>query len=222
MPYPFDRSPVLRLNPWLTDVPETVAAERPRGADGKRSRRPHADMKVAQVRQLIEQTTLTYGQIAAKTGVGRASICRWTRDQGWKRPPWAPVATDTVPRPRAGRKLKLRLLAERLAALAERHVRELEQAPQVDPDKLMAALQIIKMARLEAMGRRHRRTLFGATLTGQEWWERQQAIRAALAALSRGGVDIDRAPQEALDLALDAHAPEKDHPALHPRGWRRR
>lgn len=145
MSYPFDRSPILRLNPWLTDVPETVAAERPRGADGKASRRPHADVKVAQVRQLIEQTTLTYGQIAARTGVGRASICRWTRDQKWKRPPFAPVATDTVPRPRAGRKLKLRLLSERLAALAERHVRELEEAPRVDANVHINMLKQLKL-----------------------------------------------------------------------------
>jgi hypothetical protein len=30
--------------------------------------------------------------------------------------------------------------------------------------------------------------------------------------MRRGGVDIDRAPQEALDLLIDAHAPrENDH-----------
>jgi hypothetical protein len=35
--------------------------------------------------------------------------------------------------------------------------------------------------------------------------------------------DTDRAPQEALDLLLDAHRPpEDDHPALRPRGWKRR
>lgn len=221
MIYPYRRSPILRLNPYLADEPEKVVAERPRGRDGKASRRPHSDAKVAQVRRLIEQTTLTYGEIAARTRVGRASICRWTRDFGWQRPPFAPVATDTIPRPRALLQRKLRMLAERLRDLAERHVRELEQSPAVDPDKLMAALQVVKMARLEAMGRRHRRMLFGATLTGQQWWERQQAIRAALTALSRGGVDIDRAPQEALDLALEAHAPERDSPALHPRGRKR-
>ena len=53
------------------------------------------------MRRLIEQTPLTYGEIAAKTGVGRASICRWTRDGRWQRPVFAPRATDTVPRARA-------------------------------------------------------------------------------------------------------------------------
>jgi hypothetical protein len=41
--------------------------------------------------------------------------------------------------------------------------------------------------------------------------------------MRRGGVDIDRAPQEALDLVIDANTPvEKDHPALRERGKRRR
>ena len=114
MPHPFS-PPVGRLR-VLPDDPDAVAGPRPKGSQGQASRRPHSDAKVAHVRRLIEQTPLTYGEIAAKTGVGRASICRWTRDQGWKRPPFAPRATDTIPRPRAGQKLKLRLLAERLSA----------------------------------------------------------------------------------------------------------
>jgi hypothetical protein len=92
--------------------PGAFVAPRPRG-----SRRPHTDAKVLAVRELIEQTTLTYGQIAARTGVGRASICRWTRDGAWKRPPFAPRATDTVPRARASAHLKRRTLGARLAAL---------------------------------------------------------------------------------------------------------
>ena len=78
----------------------------------------------------IEQTVLTYGEIAAKTGVGRASICRWTRDGQWQRPLFAPRATDTVPSARAGARLKLRTLFARLAALAERYIRELEASRQ--------------------------------------------------------------------------------------------
>ena len=54
------------------------ASAGPRG-----SRRPHTDGKVAAVRRLIEETALTYSEIAARTGVGRASICRWTRDGAW-------------------------------------------------------------------------------------------------------------------------------------------
>jgi hypothetical protein len=35
--------------------------------------------------------------------------------------------------------------------------------------------------------------------------------------MRRGGVELDRAPQPALDLLIDAHTPPEDHPALRPR-----
>ena len=218
---PLFRPAVGRLR-VLPDDPQGIpVTARGKGPQGQASRRPHADAKVAQVRHFIEKTTLTYGEIAARTGVGRASICRWTRDQGWVRDVFAPRATDTVPRARAGQKLKLRLLAERLRKLAERHVRELEEAPNVDPDKLMAALQVLKMARLEAMGRRRRRRFDGETMTGAQWIAREDAIRNAIKEMHRGGVDVDRAPPEAVDLVLDANTPPEDHAALRPRGRRR-
>jgi len=215
MRHPF-LSPITRLRVGPDDPPGAPA--RVRG-----ERRPHTDERVAQVRGLIEQTTLTYGEISKRTGVGRASICRWTRDHGWQRPAFAPRATDTIPRRRAGRKLKLRLLAERLSALAERHVRELEDAPAVDPDKLMQALAVLKMARLEAMGRRRRRRDHSIPQTGEQWMSRQDAIRAALREFRRGGVDVDHVPQAALDLVAEAVVrPERDDPALRPRGWKKR
>ena len=103
--------------------PNAVVARRPRG-----SRRPHPDATFAAVRHLIEASTLSYGQIRARTGVSHATICRWARDGGWKRPPFAPRATDLMPTPRASAKLRRRTLAARLDALAERHVRELKNA----------------------------------------------------------------------------------------------
>ena len=130
------------------------------------SRRPQTDEAVAAVRHLIEQTALTYSEITAKTGVGRASISRWTRDFGWVRPLDAPRSTDRMPTARAGQKRKLRLLAERLRHLAEHYVRQLEETPDVDLDKLMQALQLLKMARLEAQGRRRRRGFAGIPQTG--------------------------------------------------------
>ena len=142
-------SPVVRLRPE-PDAPAAIPG-RPRG-----SRRPHADAKVAAVRRLIEQTALTYGEIAAKTGVGRASICRWTRDGQWQRPVFAPRATDTVPRARASAQLKARTLHARLAALAERMIRELEDSARVDLEKLAEALELMKMAKLAARPRRPR------------------------------------------------------------------
>ena len=179
---------------------------------------------VAKVRRLIGDTPLSYRAIAKRTGVGHASVARWTRDFGWRRHVFAPRATDTIPRPRAGQKLKLRLLVERLRMLAERHVRELEASASVDPDKLMQALQVLKMARIEAMGRRRRRRFWdGEAVTGAQRIAREDAIRLAIKEMHRGGVTIDRAPQEAVDLVIDAHTPpEEDHPALHRRGWRRR
>ncbi|MFA6264928.1 MAG: hypothetical protein WC670_04330 [Pseudolabrys sp.] len=215
----FHRIGRLRVTP---DDPEAIVGARPQGPQGQPSRRPHTDERVAMVRRLIEQTTLTYGQIAARTQVGRASICRWTRDFGWVRPAFAPRATDRIPRPRAGQKLKLRLLAERLRALAERRVRELEEAAAIDPDKLMQALQVLKMARLEAMGRRRRRKSSDAPArTGRQWMSEQDAIRTAIKEMHRGGVTVDLAPDEAVEMVIDAKRPPEDHPALRPRGRRR-
>jgi len=203
--------------------PDAVPAPpRPPGPDGQRSRRPHADAVVARVRQLIEQTTLTYGEISARTGVGRASISRWSRDFNWTRPLDAPRATDRMPTRRALQHRKLRTLAERLRLLAERHVTELERAPQIDADKLMAALQLLKMARLEAMGRRRRRKpLWGPAKTGRQIIDEETAIRTAIRELHRGGVTVDLAPDEAVEMVIDANMPAEVHGAFRKRGQRR-
>jgi hypothetical protein len=205
---------ILRLQAQ-PDRPGAIVAPRARG-----SRRPHKDATVRDVRRLIENTVLTYGEIAARTGVGRASICRWTRDGGWKRPLFAPRATDTVPTERASARLKARTLAARLQALAERHVRELEAAERVDVEKLVAALDVLKMARLAAMGQRRRRA-FGMQMTGADRYAREKAVRNALKELHRGGVNVDRAPQEAVEMVIDAALPPEEHEALRRRGKRR-
>ena len=221
LPYPDSGLVRLRVTPdEPSEGPPAIIEQRPRG-----SRRPHTDMAVAKVRHLIEQTGLTYSEIAKKTGVGRASICRWARDGKWLRPAHAPRATDLVPTLRAGRRLRMRKLATRLEAIAERHLRELEETPGVDLDKLVQALQVLKMARLEAMGNRRRRPrLFstGEARTGAWASEREAAIRTALKEMRRGGVDIDRAPKEALDLVIEANAPVEDHPELREPGRRSR
>ena len=142
--------PILRLRVHTED-PAVVTSPRPRG-----SRRPHGDATLAKVRRLIEETPLSYGEIAERTGVGRASICRWTRDGGWQRHVFAPRATDTVPRERASAKLKRRTLATRLTALAERAIREMEESASIDPDKLAEALELLKMIRLAGIEHRPR------------------------------------------------------------------
>jgi hypothetical protein len=218
LPYPDSGLIRLRVTPdEPAEGPPAIVEQRPRG-----SRRPHTDLAVAKVRHLIQHTDLTYSEITKKTGVGRASISRWTRDGKWLRPAHAPRATDLVPTLRAGRRLRMRKLATRLEALAERHLRELEQAPKVDPDKLMQAMQLVKMARLEAMGRRRRRRTVGPTYTGLWASERDAAIRTALREMQRGGVDIERAPKEAVDLVIEANVPEADYPELRERGRRSR
>ena len=156
---------------------------------------PDAEDPLAAVRRLIEQTTLTYREIAAKTGVARRSFGRWARDGGWQRPPCS--------RPRAGQKLKLRLLATRLAALAERYVRELEETPGVDLVKLGEALELMKMAKLAARPR-HRPRFSRESGNPVEKDEPQRAITQ----LVMGDVDLHRAPRAAVDDFLASHAPQ--------------
>jgi hypothetical protein len=173
--------------------PSGITGPRPRG-----SRRPHTDAKVAAVRRLIEETPLTYGEIAAKTGVGRASICRWTRDGGWQRHLFAPRATDTVPRERASAKLKRRTLAARLDALAERHIRELEESACVDPGKLAEALELLKMAKLAARPRHGRRKRLLDEPT------------RPIMQLCEGDVDLHRAPRAAVEDFLANREPPRE------------
>jgi hypothetical protein len=209
----------LRVKPdEPTEGPPAIDGHRPPGL-----RRMHSDTTVAAVRHLVETTGLSYREIGEKVGIPHSNITGWKRDHGWQRPPHAPRAKDMIPTARAGRRLKLRKLAERLRALAERAVRELEDAPQVDVEALMRALQVLRMARLEVIGGYRRRKSLGLAETGRDRLSRDEAIRAALKELHRGGVDIARAPQEALDLVIDANMPvEENHPALRPRGARRR
>jgi hypothetical protein len=209
----------LRVTPdEPAEGPPAITEQRPPG-----SRLPHTDLTVAKVRHLIEHTGLSHREIEAKTGVSTCAISRWTRDFGWRRPPHAPRAADMVPDWRAGRRLKLRKLAGRLQTLAERHVRELEAAPRV-VETLMQALQVLKMARLEAMGSHRRRgpggVWVGPATSGAWATERDNAIRTALKEMRRGGVDLDRAPKEAVAMVIDANTPVEDFREL-PRGGRR-
>ena len=205
----------LRVQPdEPTEGPPAIEGYRPPG-----KRRMHSDLTVAKVRHLVETTGLSYREIGLKVGIPHSNITGWKRDHGWQRPINAPRPWDMIPTARHGRRQKLRTLAERLRALAERMIHDLEETPGVDLDKLMQALQVVKMARLEAMGRRGRFRSPGRGMTGFEWASREQAIRGALKDMRRAGVDIDRAPQEALDLVIDANLPvEEDHPALRERG----
>jgi hypothetical protein len=195
--YPFNLT-VARIG-VRPDQADAVVGPRKRG-----SRRPHTDATVAGVRDLVEGSVLTYAEIAAKTGVARASICRWTRDGKWKRPLFAPRATDTVPSARASARLKARTLAARLAALAERHIRELEASASVDPDKLAEALELLKMAKLAAKPKRRKTAAERAALSLRTW---ETGPRALMRTLRAAGVNPERAPEDALMDVIASRAP---------------
>jgi hypothetical protein len=208
----------LRVEPdQPAEGPPAITEARPRG-----SRRPHTDLVVAKVKHLFEQTAMSYGEIRAKTGVTIFSIMLWARDSGWQRPPDAPRANGLAGRRRTSRRWKLRKLGIQLEALAERHVRELEDAPRVDVERVMQALQVLKMARLQAQGRRGRRHRDTDVVTSAAWTlARDNAIKTAWKEMRRGGVDLDRAPKEAVDMLIEAVVPAEEHPALRERGRRR-
>jgi hypothetical protein len=179
-PYIRDRlyTPIIRLRvtPDEPAEPPAITAQR---APGKG--RPHTGATVARVRYLFEHTDLTYAEIAAQTGVTLSTITQWKRQHRWRRPAHAPRATDSVPDWRAGRRLKLRKLAVRLRAQAERCVRDLEAQPETDVETLMRALQVLKVVRLEAMGRRGRGGFQTSPAVTGAWAQaRDEAVRAAL------------------------------------------
>ncbi len=183
--------------------------------------RSFPDSTVRRVRHLLETTTLSQMEIARRTGVKQATISVWSRHNRWMRPLGAPLNPAIASLWRIGPAMKLSLLTGRLVEIAERMTRELEENPDTDIDKLMQALQAVRMARVTLQGNRRRKLLIGRARTGFEVMKEDDAIRAALKEMRRGGVDLDRAPKEALDLVIKANTPaEKDHPALHPRGWK--
>ena len=185
-------------------------------APGRRGR-PHSDAKVQQVRRLIETTTYSYLEIEKRTGVPNATIARWMTTTKWPRPAFAPRATDTVPRWRASLRLRRRTLENRIYEMAQRWVRELEAQPGVDFAKLREALELLKLTRLAAQRHnpRHRPVAAADPLA-------TRAARArVIADLRACGVDIARAPSEALADFIESCAPGPDpnaDPALKERG----
>jgi hypothetical protein len=207
-PYPFRRPPpIVRLSARPDDDDPAAVV----GRHGPRQ--PHTDATVAAVRRLIEQSVLNYRQIAARTGVSTGSISHWTRDGGWKRPPFAPRACDTMPTARASAKLKRRMLGARLDALAERHVRELEASGCVDPVKLGEALELLNMARLAAQPRRRPKRRPGEIAP-------EEASRP-IGQLCVGGVDLARAPRAAVEDFLANREPPPKPVGPRGRGSRR-
>jgi len=209
-----------RLSPSLTRL--RLVRKGPRDLTEKpRSRRPHPNATVAAVRRLIETTPLTYAEIAARTGVGCASICRWTRDAGWQRHLLAPRATDTAPSARASAHMKRRQLAARLLVLTERQVRELEDSACVDAHKLAEALELLKMAKLAARPRRGRRPPGARSAAILKRLSRAEKPRPIIE-LCEADVCLRVAPRAAIDDFLANRAPPAVKPPQRPRSRRAR
>lgn len=209
MPYPLFPSPIRIIDSSAEHaVPEAQRGPPPVPDRSKGCRRPHSNATVAAVRRLIEETTLTYKQIAKKTGTSPGTVGTWTRESGWQRPLFAPRATDLTPTRRARRRLNKRMLQPRLQALAERCVSALEASESIDLDRLIEAMQVVKMARLEYRGNRRPRQVPGAPKRRRpEAIDPEDAIGKALKDLRRGGVDAERIPNEAMALLEDAYTP---------------
>jgi hypothetical protein len=181
------------------------------------SRLPHPDGKVMQVRRLVETTTMTYREISQRTGVPYTNISRWTNEGNWTRPLDAPRAPDTVPRWRARRNLRRRTLAARLDRLAEDRVCALETAPGIDLARLREALELIKLGTLADRPHTGRHRL--PELTSE--LDEPQARARVIAKLRANGVDIARAPSEALSDFIESCAAVANparNPMLRERG----
>lgn len=157
MVFPYTPPPIFRLRPTPADEP--IAAGPPtvarRGSDGRG--RPYGESTVQRVRHLLEATTLSQIEIARRTGVKQATISVWLRHNRWMRPLGAPRNPAIAALWRVGPALKLSVLTGRLVAIAERMTRELEDNPDTDIDRLMQALQAVRMARVTLQGNRRDR-----------------------------------------------------------------
>jgi hypothetical protein len=189
-----------------------IISHRPPG-----SRRPHPDANVKRVRRLIETTTMTYREISKRTGVPYTNISRWANEGNWTRPLFAPRAPDTVPRWRARRNLRRRALAARIDTLAERRVRALEAPLGIDLPGLREALELLKLGNLA--DRPHTGRHRAAELTSE--LDEPQARARVIADLRANGIDIARAPSEALADFIESCAAAANparNPAFRERG----
>jgi hypothetical protein len=193
--------------------PHTPTPDDPCVAPGSKGR-PHSDAKVNEVRRLIETTIYSYGQIAKRTGVPAPTISRWMVHRKWPRPAFAPRSTDTVPRWRASIRLRRRTLADRLLAISERWVRELEAQPGVDFARLREALELLKLTKIATLPKYPRHRVGDAADSLSTATARARVI----ADLRAKGA---RTPSEALADFVESCAPgpdPNDDPALKERG----
>ena len=126
-----------------------------------------------------------------------------------------------MPRERASAHLKMRTLTARLAALAERHIRELEDAACVDPDKLAEALELVKMAKLAARPKRRDAAAQKAQEAAKATAIFEASPRGVMKGLRAAGVRVERAPEEALEDFIASRAPPPQRVSRREREHRR-
>ena len=156
--YPYRPEPIIRIR-----VPEP---------EGKLRRlapcQPHTPAVVESARQLVEGTCLTMRVIGARVGVAQGTISRWCQRYDWQRPEGA-FPLQRRPERRWVQPMVGWLLVRRLRYQAERLLRDLEAAPEVDAQKLAEALGLTERAR--AMMRQRKpsdRRLVPATDTNEQ------------------------------------------------------
>jgi len=142
-----------------------IIEQRPRGSPPPRI----PTWRWQKVRNLIERTGLTYSEIAKKDRRRpRQASAAGARDGKWLRPGRTPPCAHR-PGAEPARRPPVEDANARHPARDARPsdtCASWRPAPEVDPDRLMQALQLVKMTRLEAMGRRRRRRFYSEPRTG--------------------------------------------------------
>jgi hypothetical protein len=172
----------------------------------------HPPAVVDVVRALIETTSLTHRDIAARAGVDTGTVSRWREKYGWTRPRGAWPATGR-PEKRFVPVVIGRALATRLRIQAERLVAEIEGAEKVDAAALAEALRLLVEARHEQAVRRTRKRM-----------PRPPPSPEALAAAAQAAAE-DKEREAERDRILARHGRgrwPRDRRAAALKGWSRR
>jgi transcriptional regulator with XRE-family HTH domain len=105
--------------PWRDALlpPGFLLPQNRRASGGKG--RPYLRPVVERVRELVEGSALSQAAIAARTGIGSATVSVWMREKGWRRPLDAYRSAQEVPADRTGLSPRLAAAFARLADLAE-------------------------------------------------------------------------------------------------------
>ncbi|WP_204216815.1 helix-turn-helix domain-containing protein [Microvirga pudoricolor] len=141
--------PVYRLSPFAPARPDRSPPDgpavpmRPRKPRPRRKGDPHGPETLDRIRAYVEKTTLSYREIAARTGTSAATVSRRAKAGGWARPGAEPLEHFTE---EGRRRLRRHALAERLMRQTERCVERLEQAPAPEPAEIRRALRLARAA----------------------------------------------------------------------------